>query len=492
MTNKATLLFYRDKDYSAIQDNIDLIVEKSIIKQHQILDPKDSEYSFVKSLVLEYIKTHNRVIYGGSAYHAIIEDYKKRHNIEAGSIYKSYEYYDIEFYSPDPIGDVIKLTNILHNKGIKYVMGREAQHEETYTVFANFYQYCDISFMEARMFNNIPYINIDDAKYIDPSFMLVDILRQFNDPLTSYWRLEKIFKRTKLLLMYSELEFKKPKQKLELEVVDKELNRIINYFMIEIIKKLKKVVFIGDICYLIYSNPEKKVDSKRLSKIEFYSRNLKTDIVTIIDIINKYCATNNLLGAINKLFKINKFYKFFQFWDTKVIVYYKNKPLLILFGNNHRCIPCRSGVIDFTDTDKKSEELTTVKIGSFMVNINYFLISYHYYKIYQSIEPTYVDLYKKYWLMIETMLDIRNKYLDEVGKTVIDKSLYEEFIINCLGKTMEFTREYLVKMYAKRKKKQKRITFIYDPNESNSITNAELSNYKHKNTTGLVRRKINL
>jgi hypothetical protein len=176
--------------------------------------------------------------------------------------------------------------------------------------------------------------------------------------------------------MYSDLEFKKPKQKLELEVVDKELHKIVNYFMIEIIKQLRKVVFIGDICYLIYTNPEKKVDSRRLSKIEFYSRNLKTDIVTIIEIINKFCAKNNLLGAVDKLFKINKFYKFFQFWDTKIIVYYKNKPLLIIFGNNHRCIPCRSGVLDFSDFDKKIEsDLTTINVGSFMVNINYFLIA---------------------------------------------------------------------------------------------------------------------
>lgn len=492
MTNKTTLLFYRDKDYFAIQDNIDLIVEKSILKQHQILDPKNSEYIFVKSLIMDYIKSHNRIIYGGSAYHSIIENYKKKNNINAGSIYKSYEYYDVEFYSPDPIGDIIKICNLLHSKGIQYVMGREAQHEETYTVFANFYQYCDISFMEARMFNNIPYVIIEEIRYIDPSFMLVDILRQFNDPLTSYWRLEKIFKRTKLLLMYSDLKFNKPEKSFELEIVDKELNKIINYFMIEIIKKLKKIVFIGDLCYLIYTNPEKKVDSQRISKLEFYSRNLKSDIVKIIDIINKYCAKNNLLGAVDKYFKINKFYKFFQFWDTKIIVYYKNKPLLIIFGNNHRCIPCRSGVLDFKDFDLNEDQLTKINAGSFMVNINYFLISYHYYKIYKDIDSTYENLYKKYWNMIETMLDTRNKYLEDVGKTVIDKTLYEEFIINCLGKTMEFTREYLIKMYSKKKKKQKRITFIYDPNESTIFNNTELTNYKHKNTTGLIRQNIKI
>lgn len=471
------ILFYREEDYSAIQDNLDIIVENSVKQQHLILDPTEEEYKYIKSVIIDYIIKNKRIVYGGSAYHAIIEEYKKKNKIDnVGRIYKDYEYYDIEFYSPNPIDDLLKICDILHSKNIKYVMGRQAQHEETYTVFANFYQYCDISFMEKIIYDNIPITIIDKISYTAPIFMLVDILRLFNDPLTSYFRLEKTFKRAKLLLKYSDLSIKA--KAIVLVEQDKQYKNMINYFMKEIIK-LKNIVFIGDLCYLIYMMEE--FNSNKLEKLEFYSRNLKKDILVIIDIISKYCSS---MKVSKEYFKINKFYKFFQFWDSKIIVYYKNKPLLILFGNNHRCIPIKTKLIKFNEKDN-----IEINIGSFIVNINYFLISYHYYNIHQDIDDSYISLSNKYFNMIGNLLEKRNEYLKKNAKTVIDPTIYEEFIISCLGKTMEFTRDYLMKMYSKKKSKKGRLLFTYDPDD-NSIDYNEIKSYKHSNSTGLIKKKI--
>ena len=124
-----------------------------------------------------------------------------------------------------------------------------------------------------------------------------------------------------------------------------------------------------------------------------------------------------------------------------------------------------------------------------IVNINYFLISYHYYNIHQDIDDSYISLSNKYFNMIGNLLEKRNEYLKKNAKTVIDPTIYEEFIISCLGKTMEFTRDYLMKMYSKKKSKKGRLLFTYDPDD-NSIDYNEIKSYKHSNSTGLIKKKI--
>ena len=103
-------------------------------------------------------------------------------------------------------------TKQLDDAGITYVIGRQAQHDETFTVFANFNQYCDMSYMPAIVYNKIEYIEIDGLRYIHPDYILIDIFRMYNDPLTSYWRLPKVFKRMKLLMSEYKFDFKKAEE----------------------------------------------------------------------------------------------------------------------------------------------------------------------------------------------------------------------------------------------------------------------------------------
>ena len=40
---------------------------------------------------------------------------------------------DVEFYSPDPVGDVVDICKRLHAEGHEYVQGKEAVHDGTWT-----------------------------------------------------------------------------------------------------------------------------------------------------------------------------------------------------------------------------------------------------------------------------------------------------------------------------------------------------------------------
>ena len=46
----------------------------------------------------------------------------------------------------------MKICNKLHEKGFKYVEGKEAIHKETYKVFANLENVCDISYVPKNIY----------------------------------------------------------------------------------------------------------------------------------------------------------------------------------------------------------------------------------------------------------------------------------------------------------------------------------------------------
>ena len=129
-----TLSFYSNKDLDQINDNLDQIETDSTKTGYKILDPTNEEYDKVKSIILHFIKEQKRIVYGGSAYHAIIQHYRKDKDSTI-TIYPEWDRYDIEFYSPDPLRDLVMISNRIHDAGIKYVIGRQAQHDETFTIF---------------------------------------------------------------------------------------------------------------------------------------------------------------------------------------------------------------------------------------------------------------------------------------------------------------------------------------------------------------------
>ena len=90
---------------------------------------------------------------------------------------------DIEFYSTEPLKDLINLCDLLH-KEFKFVEGAEGVHPETYKIFVNFINYADCSYMPPNIFKNIPTIEIDGMK-MSHLFLRYRALRVYVDPMTS-------------------------------------------------------------------------------------------------------------------------------------------------------------------------------------------------------------------------------------------------------------------------------------------------------------------
>ena len=88
----------------------------------------------------------------------------------------------------------------------------------------------------------------------------------YNDPLTSYWRLPKVFKRMKLLMEtypYNFLEEKPIKFTATTDVTE-----IINYVLPQVINEFDNILFTGQVAYIIYTNPNKQINLNNINQIE--------------------------------------------------------------------------------------------------------------------------------------------------------------------------------------------------------------------------------
>ena len=175
------------KNIKSIQRNAADIFEEKYI------EPTKKEYNIVKKIILKYIQDNNRIIYGGYAQNELIKD--KDINDD---FYKNTRA-DVEFYTPEPIKDMIELCDILYKKKIPNIEGKQGVHNETYKIFANFENYCDISYMDPFIYKNCPTIKLNNLLFTHPHFMLIDAYRVYTDPMTSFYRIDKNLERFPLL-----------------------------------------------------------------------------------------------------------------------------------------------------------------------------------------------------------------------------------------------------------------------------------------------------
>jgi hypothetical protein len=464
---------YNEKDIDAINNELDNIIEKVHEIKLNNYEPTIKECFSIRDDIIKFVKSNKRIIYGGTAWNELIKN--KDSN---DKIYNENECKDVEFYSPKPIEDIEKLCKILNNK-YKYVRAQEAVHPETYNIFVNFTAICDITYMPSPIFYNIKTQTINGINYIHPSVILIDILRQYNDPINSYWRLKekKVFFRANKILKHYPLELENGKL-----TTNKDINKELIEYVFLNIKNIKSLIFLLPSFYL---NP----DSDKIildDNLIIFTDNYKSDVKLIYSIILKYFSHKDILDQVDTILKVEEYVPFFQFWDKRIVFKYNNIPFLIIHGHNDICIPYHEvyvnknkieNIVFGTLKNISKEEFNLIKLGTFIMLLNYCIINYHYNYIY------YKNNCKNIEILIFNLLDMRNKYLKNNKLTVIDKSPYQEFIIECYGNTIDPIRGKFLRQY-KRREKGVRMMFSYDPNNDN-IPN----NINYKNTSGNLNNK---
>ena len=177
---------YNNSDVDLLHKNIDKINEEIELKINELFDPTLDAKKKIAQIIMNFIIRNKRKVYGGYSMNALIKTKDK-----FASLYKDYQVPDVDFYSPTPLDDLIKICNELHEAGFPRVNGKEAKHKNTYSIFVNFDVYCDITYAPKYLYHKIPVKFINGVNYVHPNFMIIDYLKMITDPMASYCRIEK-------------------------------------------------------------------------------------------------------------------------------------------------------------------------------------------------------------------------------------------------------------------------------------------------------------
>lgn len=435
---------YNQNDINLIKKNIDIIKEDATKKKLEILEPTLIEFKEVYSVILDFIKSKERIIYGGYAQNHLI----KIKNI-SDEFYKETDLADIEFYTYEPLTDVIELSDLLYSKNFKYVQGAEGVHNDTYKIFVNFINYCDLTYMPKNIYDNIPKIEDNGFYYTHPHFMLIDAFRVYADPLTSYFRLDRTFFRFSTLIKHYPFDLSISKNIPQYKNENKDTKKFIRHKIFH----NSQLIIIG---HYAFNYLVKRIDNKLVvDNFPYYqviSINYNEDKVKI----------GNFLRINFKNITSKEFYPYFQFYDKHTEYYHDNVCILKLYGHNNRCI-----VNHFSENKK-------VYFGTFQLIFLYLLVDYQYAITRRdSIEKN------NYIILISRLLKAREKYLNTHNKTILERSPFQEFTLQCLGSTEDPMR--MARLEERKKKEAKKlIKFRYDPKGNPG----KIPNFKFDNTSG--------
>lgn len=422
---------YRIDDLDLIKENLSRISDEAAQKYlDSYEEPTKEEYINVMKDIKSYIKEKDLIIYGGFAQNVLIGE-KNRED----QFYKATNRADVEVYTPDPIGDGIRIADMLHKKGYKMVQCKEGIHNETYKIFANLFNFADISYMDPNVFKNCPYIKVNGLKMAHPHFMFTDAYRVYADPMTSYFRLDKSFNRfTTLIKHYSfdeDAEFNKLTYK-----KTKENDEIRKFIRKKIIHNSNLVV----IGHNAYNYLVKKLDKKHainFNYIQIISSNFKCDSEKITKILKE---------KYGKKIYFKRYHPFFQFHGERIEYEYDGKVVLKLYDNNDRCI-----IYNFSE--KKNSYF-----GAFSVVMLNLIADYNFHIVNENKEEE-----KNYLTMIVRLIKIRNEFLEKNKFTILDDSPFREFnVYKCFGKPLDPIRSSFLKGFDKIKK-GKKAKFSYTP-----------------------------
>jgi hypothetical protein len=423
------------EDMESIEKNIDKIKDAAAQEYKSLYEPTLKETSKVYSAIKNYIKKKNKVTYGGFAQNILLtakNPEESFYKIIDGAFYNWPEVADMEFYSPTPLADIIELTEELHGLGFKHVEGKEGIHPETYKIFVNFINYCDISYMPANIYNNIPVIDINGIKCAHPHFMMVDAYRVLTDPMTSYWRLDKSIKRFQKLLKYYPLGQSDQDQNKKIEL--KSNTDVLKVIRKKIIHK-SDLVIVGFYAFDYYV--KKVSEDMALNNFPYYeaiTKDLEKDSKLILKLLTHKFG--------NKI-TTKEFYPFFSFMDKRIEYYYNGSMIFRLFGNNERCTV-------YNYSDKKHTYFGTYSLVFMYLLFDYFLA-------YVSRDKPNTELFQ---LLLVKFFNARNKYLNLKNLTVIDPSPFQDFTLKCYGIPTDPMRNALLQGLEK-KKQGKQMKFRY-------------------------------
>ena len=414
---------YSEKDMINIANKLSDI--KAEISSVIIIKPNIDEFNKIIKLLLKFIIINNCIIYGSYALHRLLTEKKEQ-------LYEETDIYDIDVYSYNPVKIGISLCNFVKKNGYNITM-INGIHKDTYKIYINSYNYCDISYMPKNIYDTIPIIKHNKLTLIHPLIMIIDKLRMFNNLLNTLWRFDKEYTRINIIMKYYGINNIINANKLnKIDISD--ISDIL-IFIRQNLVKLRKSVIIGYYAYMYYYHIYK---SGEIAYYVPYYEIISTDIENETKIIVK------LLKGQFKNIKVVYRYPFFQFLDKSAHIYHNNKLVMIIYGNYKLCQP-------YLYLDSK-----LVNIASYSLLLMYLMINYIKFIIF----PDDIEKYNMAF-MIKKMIYMKDEYLNKNELSITDESPFKFFIYQCIGNNVM---------------EKKTVKFEYDPNKKSAVPKIKYEN----------------
>jgi uncharacterized protein (UPF0248 family) len=438
----------RKEDLEAFRSGAKELVDKIDRRRLEILEPTRTELEAVFKEILAFIREKKRKIYGGRSQHALIAA-KNPKDVFYSDIQMATA--DVEFYSPEPLVDLLDLADRLHEKNFRYIKAMEAQHQETFTVIYDLTaKVCDISYVPTNIYHRIPYEEIDGLFMTSPSFYAIDHFRVLTDMLTSGWRIEKTMERSSVLFKHYPL---KPINKPKIPAPDSK-TLAIRKAIWEYLKNRESIVIVGEVGCKYYETL-KLPSPEEITRFDVVSTAFRDDCY-------------QLIVKLQKDFRIDitERYPFFQFTGHILEINYEGTNVVNFYHYNHKCTPYQ----DIQPVDD------LYRIGTFSLVMLYNYITMHRFRVDKEKDGELTWRWR-----IQCMLEARNKYLTTKKQSAMDISPYQDFQLDCVGHAIDPPREFRMKIMRRKAARKGAYTFSYTPGEQKR---PDISMQRFANTSG--------
>lgn len=458
------------EDYNKeINDNKDKLYEKSNVVKEVIEEGMEC-MEYIKQFIID----KKLVVYGGQAHNlALIKKDKTKKIYDEDEKMKIHDY---DVYSPNPVQHGVELCNKLCDLGFKNIQIQDALHPETYTIicikkdekFGNYFEkLVDITYAPNVIYNNLPFLEYDNIRFVNPYFTYIDYFRLLADPEGSLFRAEKQLRRLKL--MTDEYPFKENNEKINGELLN--LNKMDNdlYHLIrKYTKNNKSLISVGLETYNKYfkltkdfltKEQKEYIETLDIKYFEFIAGDYENDVIKFMEFL-KQNLKDKEIGCSER-------YPFFQYRDYSTEIYVDKKLICIIYKNNNICVPYI--------------EINGHQYGIFYYMISWFLTESFYNRIYnddRSIRDRTKrkDVENEYFKIISNMITMKNQYLNKNKLTIYDKSIYQGFTTNCIGLTILASNIRLLEGINNRfrynpENRKEEIKWVYRNLSGNYITN---------------------
>lgn len=359
------------------------------------INPKLDKLKQIYSLLTNYIKENELIIFGGLAINKFLPENDKIYEVTENTLP------DIDVYSSNARKDIIKMSNMLFEKGITNIIAKDGVINNLNNVLLlsyNIYIEGDNGLVEVmncvninnNIFNKIPKKKFNDLYFVKPEYQKIDMLLSLTNSITAYNRWEKDNSRFNLLNKYYPFIKNKKfisnnKKNIDLELYLKPLHNQTDVIIGGYIQFL----------FLIKLSNLTNIPKINISYIEIFT----TDIEKYIKIYK------NLINNCN----IKLYETFTTILPEKYVLYQNNIPIVIIYNIKHR-----------------PTQFVKYK-GYQLLSYDMLLMTCLCHKYIFKISNDNKE-YMIYYLNLA-----REKFFKDNKKDIFSNTIFKSFVVDCLG-----------------------------------------------------------